>query len=77
VSQALRLPPRLRPAVLAFGTLADGFLPFLPPEASGRAACGSAASCLFRSQNLLLAQLQAACIAATSCVQLASWLLCI
>ncbi|KAG2497728.1 hypothetical protein HYH03_004464 [Edaphochlamys debaryana] len=32
IERVARLPERIRPATLAFGTLADGFLPFLPPE---------------------------------------------
>ncbi|PNW86088.1 hypothetical protein CHLRE_03g212865v5 [Chlamydomonas reinhardtii] len=30
IAQVVALPERIRPATLAFGTLADGFLPFLP-----------------------------------------------
>ena len=33
---ACRLPPRIRPSLFAFGTLADGFLPFHPQLEPGR-----------------------------------------
>ncbi|PNH05120.1 hypothetical protein TSOC_008647 [Tetrabaena socialis] len=37
IARMCRLDARIRPTVLAFGTLADGFLPFLRPEQRGEA----------------------------------------
>ncbi|KAG2436749.1 hypothetical protein HXX76_006273 [Chlamydomonas incerta] len=42
IAQVVALPEPIRPATLAFGTLADGFLPFLPDD-HGAAAAPAAA----------------------------------
>ncbi|KAG2444052.1 hypothetical protein HYH02_008995 [Chlamydomonas schloesseri] len=38
IAQVAALPERIRPSTLAFGTLADGFLPFLPTTVAAAAA---------------------------------------
>lgn len=60
-----RLPPRIRPSIFAFGTLADGFLPF---DSNG----GEEAEVRLAFRLLLL---PVACVlhASVSCVLLATW----